>query len=86
MDFSEDVALSSNGGNVSFENLSVGNSITLDCKNGDIQGSIAGHYEDYKISNKNKKGDSNLPAEKESGQKLLNVAQNNGNIDIEFIV
>ncbi len=86
MDFSEDVALSSNGGNVSFENLSAGNSITLDCKNGDIQGSIAGHYEDYKISCKIKKGDSNLPAEKESGQKLLNVAQNNGDIDIEFIV
>ena len=32
-----------------------------------------------------KKGDSNLPNNKESGKKMLNVTSNNGDINIEFL-
>ncbi|WP_195983578.1 DUF4097 family beta strand repeat-containing protein [Clostridium sp. D33t1_170424_F3] len=80
-----EVSLSNNGGNISFETLNVGNSIVLATKNADISGSLVGTYEDYAITSTIKKGNSNLPADKEDGDKMLNASNNNGDINIEFV-
>lgn len=79
------IHLSSNGGNIEFENLDAGSSLTLDAKNGDISGTIAGSYDDFSIHTEIKKGESSLPEQKEDGEKLLNVSCNNGDVDIEFM-
>lgn len=80
-----DLSLSSRGGNIAFDRLNVENSIHLNAKNGDISGTIIGGYDDYAISCDIKKGESNLPASKESGARTLAVVNNNGNIGIEFV-
>ena len=77
--------ISSNGGNITFENLDVGSTLTLNVKNGDISGAITGGYDDFSIYSEIKKGDSNLPEQKDGVSKTLNVSCNNGDIDIEFI-
>ena len=82
----DQLALSTNGGNISFENISAANSIALENKNGDITGTIIGSYDDYAITCSIKKGESNLPDEKGSGNKTLTAINNNGDIDIEFII
>lgn len=79
------ISISSNGGNVSFENLDVGNALYLTVKNGDISGTVIGSYDDFDIQTEIKKGDSNLPDNKEGGGKTLNVTSNNGNVKIEFV-
>ena len=79
------ISLSSNGGNITFENLEVGSALTLNAKNGDISGAIAGSYDDFAIQSEIKKGESNLPDNKDSGEKTLNVSCNNGDVNIEFI-
>lgn len=81
----DDLSLSSHGGNILFDKLNVGKSIDLDAKNGDISGSIFGNFEDYAISCSIKKGESNLPSNKENGTKTLTVCNNNGDIDIKFV-
>ena len=63
------IDVSTNGGNITFENLDVGNTLTLTVKNGDISGTVAGSYDDFAIQSEIKKGDSNLPNNKESGKK-----------------
>ena len=45
----------------------------------------AGGWDDYTIKVTIKKGESNLPDNKDSGEKALTVSNNNGNIDIEFV-
>lgn len=80
-----EVSLSSQGGNIIFDKLDVGNTINLKAKNGDITGFIAGSYDDYAISCDSKKGESNLSSNKKSDAKTLTVSNNNGDIDIEFI-
>lgn len=82
--FNESVALKANGGDISFEDLSAGKEITLDVKNGNISGDIAGSYDDYAISCSVKKGESNLPAAKENGVKKLTVTANNGDVDVNI--
>ncbi|WP_373264085.1 DUF4097 family beta strand repeat-containing protein [Hungatella hathewayi] len=79
------IGISSNGGNITFGNLDVGNSLTLTVKNGDISGTIVGSYDDFAIQSEIKKGESNLPNNKDGGAKNLNVSSNNGNINIEFV-
>lgn len=79
------ISISSNGGNISFENLEVGNALYLTAKNGDISGTVIGSYDDFAIQTEIKKGDSNLPNNKEGGEKMLNVSSNNGNVKIEFV-
>lgn len=79
------IRISSNGGNITFETLDVGNSLTLNVKNGDISGAVAGSYDDFAIQCDIKKGDSNLPDQKDSGEKTLNVSCNNGDVDIELV-
>ena len=81
----EKIIFSSNGGNILFENLDAKKSITIDVKNGDIKGSIIGGWDDFSIHCDTKKGECNLPSEKASGEKILNVKANNGDVIIEFI-
>lgn len=80
----ENISLQSNGGNIIFEALNAGKSIILESKNGNINGTIDGTYDEYEISCKIKKGNSNLPPEKKSGEKTLQVNANNGDITIDF--
>lgn len=67
------VSLSSNGG-----------SVRLHVKNGDISGTVAGSYDDYSIQCSVKKGESTLPDSKTGGEKTLEAACNNGNVEISF--
>lgn len=79
------IHISSNGGNIAFGNLDVGENLTLNVKNGDISGAIVGSCNDFSIQSKMKKGESNLPNNKENGEKTLNVSGNNGDVNIEFV-
>ena len=81
----QSVALNSNGGNVEFENLFVGEQIKLNAKNSNITGTIKGTYNDFSIFCKIKKGSCNLPTNKEGGTKSLFADCNNGNIKIDFV-
>ena len=78
------ISASSNGGDIVFGNLNVGNAVNLTVKNGDISGTIAGSYEDFAIRSEIKKGESSLPDNKDGGEKTLNVSANNGDVNIEF--
>lgn len=78
------VNITANGGDISFAALDVGTVLTVNVKNGDIEGTLVGSYDDFAISSKVKKGESNLP-NKTGGEKTLNVSANNGDIDIEFV-
>lgn len=78
------ISISSNGGNITFGSVDVGNALYLAVKNGDISGTVIGGYDDFAIRSEIKKGESNLPDNKDSGEKTLNVSCNNGNISIEF--
>lgn len=79
------VTLEANGGNISFEKLNAESSVTLNAKNGNIGGTIIGSYDDYSVSCSIKKGESNLPAEKEGGAKKMTVSVNNGDIVVNFV-
>ena len=79
------INISSNGGNITFGSLDVGNSLYLTVKNGDISGTVIGGYDDFAIKSEIKKGESNLPDNKDGGEKTLNVSGNNGDVDIEFV-
>ena len=72
------------GGNISFGSLGVGGALTLNVKNGDISGAVAGSYEEFSIQSEVKKGESNLPDQKDGGEKVLQVSANNGNVEIAF--
>lgn len=50
------IDISTNDGNITFESLDVGNTLTLTVKNGDISGMIGGRYEDFVIQSEVKKG------------------------------
>ena len=79
----ESVAVDVNGGDIAFEELSAG-SISLSAKNGNIVGSVLGGWDDFAITCRIKKGESNLPEHKEGGEKTLTVDCNNGDVDISF--
>lgn len=78
------ISLSTNGGSIAFETLDVGSALTLSAKNGDISGAVAGSYDDFSIQTELKKGESNLPGDKDDGEKALRVSCNNGDVDIAF--
>ena len=78
------VALNANGGNLSFEKLNVKTALTLAVKNGNIEGTIVGDYDLFDITCEIKKGECNLPARKEGGEKSLGVSANNRDVRIEF--
>ncbi len=79
------ISISSNGGNITFENLDVGKALYLTVKNGDIGGTVIGSYDDFAIQSEIKRGESNLPDNKDGGEKTLNVSCNNGDVNIEFV-
>ena len=79
------INVSSNGGNITFGNLEVGSALTLDVKNGNISGAVVGGYDDFSIHCESKKGENNLPDDKEGGEKTLTVYSNNGDVNIEFV-
>lgn len=81
----DSIRISTNNGTITFENLHVGNALKLDAKNGNISGTITGSYDDFAIQSTSKKGESNLPKNKSSGNKTLEVSCNNGDITIEFV-
>lgn len=81
----ESISLTSNGGDIAFGNLDVGNALYLTVKNGDISGTVIGGYDDFAIQSEIKKGGSNLPDNKDSGEKTLKVSSNNGDVNIEFL-
>ncbi len=78
-----DINISSNGGDVVFEELDVGNALNLTVKNGDISGVVVGGYDDFAIQTEIKKGETNLP-NKSDGEKTLDITCNNGDANIEF--
>lgn len=79
------INISCNGGNITFESFDVGNALSLTVKNGDIVGTVIGSYDDFAIQSEIKKGESNLPDNKDGGEKTLNVSSNNGDVNIELI-
>lgn len=85
MEVTESISISSNGGDINFGNLNIGNALYLTVKNGNIVGAVVGSYDDFFIQTEMKKSESNLPNTKEGGQKTLNVSSNNGNVNIEFV-
>lgn len=85
LSFEQGISINVNNGNIIFEQLAVGRTIDLVSKNGNISGAISGGYDDFAITTTIKKGESNLPAQKNGGVKTLNVTANNGDINIEFI-
>ena len=78
------IVITSNGGDIAFEHLNVGMFLSLTAKNGNIEGTVIGSYDDFAIQTEIKKGDSNLPDNKTDGTKTLNVSSNNGDVNIEF--
>ncbi len=78
------ISVSSNGGNIAFGDLDVGNALLLKAKNGDISGTVTGGWDDFAIQSEIKKCRSNLPEYKEGGTKTLNVSCNNGDVSIDF--
>ena len=79
------VSMTANGGNITFGDLEVGSALTLNVKNGDISGTVVGSYDDFAIQSEIKKGESNLPDNKDDGEKTLHVTGNNGDVNIEFV-
>ena len=75
----------SQGGDIGFERIAVGKSLTAEVKNGNITGKITGGWDDFSIVCEIKKGNSNLPERKTEGEKSLTAKCNNGNIQIDFI-
>ena len=81
----DSISISANGGNTTFDKLNAGNSIIIKSKNGDINGSVKGSYDEYSVESNIKKGESNLPPDKKGGDKILSVSNNNGNTNIDFV-
>ena len=84
LEIAHSVELSVNNGSIALAALNAGNSIALEAKNGNITGAIAGSYDDFSMTSGAHKGENNLPARKETGEKTLSVHTNNGDIRLEF--
>lgn len=80
----QNVSLTVNGGDLSFEKISAGSSVTLNAKNGNITGTIVGSWDDYAITCNVKKGETSLPESKTGGSKTLAVDCNNGDVAVEI--
>ncbi|HIQ66130.1 MAG TPA: DUF4097 family beta strand repeat protein [Candidatus Coproplasma stercoravium] len=79
-----DVSLVNNWGDITFGKMSVGNGAEFVTKNGNISGILAGELNDYSVTCTVKKGSTNLPENKDGGEKTLAVDCNNGDVNIEF--
>lgn len=80
----EDVQLTSNGGDVEVEELGAGTSISMNVKNGNICGTLAGSRSEYRVSTEIKKGKTNLTDSTAQGDILLSLEANNGDITLGF--
>ena len=80
----QNVSLTVNGGDLSFEKISAGSSVTLNAKNGNITGTIVGSWDDHAITCNVKKGETSLPESKTGGSKSLSVDCNNGHVEVEI--
>ncbi|MDE6504963.1 MAG: DUF4097 domain-containing protein [Clostridia bacterium] len=85
LSFKDSVNLQTGDGNIVCERVNVGNAINLTVKNGDITGSIIGGWDDFAMHCTIKKGNCNLPALKDGGEKSFTADCNNGNINIQFV-
>ncbi len=81
----DNMLLNSNGGDVKITKANVGKTVNLTAKNGNIKGTIIGNWDTFAIDCTIKKGDCNLPANKEDGAKSLIVNCNNGDINLSFV-
>ena len=84
LSLSDSISLSSNGGSITFDGLRAEGAISLTVKNGDIQGTILGSYEEYSITCAIKKGESNLASNPNDTGKPLTISANNGDVAIQF--
>lgn len=73
-----------NNGDIELALLDAGQSVRLEAKNGDIRGTLAGHVADYSVESRVKKGENNLPARLQAGDRSLCAAVNNGDIALDF--
>ena len=79
------ISLTVNGGNIEFDGLDAGQEISLNAKKRRYQRHDSWKvWEEYAIECNIKKRRSNLPKQKEEGNKSLHVTNNNGDIAIEF--
>lgn len=85
MTFSETVSIHLNNGDIQVDGITVGKGLDLETKNGDISGTVTGTYDDFSISTEARKGDCNLPASKEEGEKALTAFANHGDINLQFV-
>lgn len=79
------ISISATEGDIIFETLHVGDTLSLYAKNGNISGKLAGSYDDFAIESSIKKGTSNLPDNKEDGEKYLRVSCNHGDVALAFV-
>lgn len=84
LDIEDFIEVYLNQGNIQVKKLQ-SDFIHLETKNGNLEGSIIGSYHDFSIESNAHKGDNNLPAQKEGGEKKLEAYTNNGNIQLEFV-
>jgi hypothetical protein len=84
IDVAGSCSLDVNNGNISFETLSVGSALSVKVKNGNVAGTLIGSYDVFDMNISVSKGDSNLPARKEGGEKQLTADVNNGDLTIEL--
>ena len=80
----DSVSMYVNHGNIQFDTLDAGNAISLETKNGNINGTILGSYDDFTIESFAKKGENSLPESKSGGNKILKVFTNNGDIQMDI--
>lgn len=71
-----------NNGDVLFESLDVGVSLTVSTKKGDVEGTVVGSYDEFSIE-ASAEHDCNLQ-NKEGGPKSLKLAANSGSVRVEL--
>lgn len=81
---STNISLDCNNGDIVVSNINIIKEITLNIKNGNIDGNIYGDYADFIVTCDIKKGNTNF-INTITGTKILNVSSNNGDVNINFI-
>ncbi len=81
---STNISLDCNNGDIVVPNINIIKEISLNIKNGNINGDIYGDYADFIVRCDIKKGNTNL-INTMTGTKILNVSSNNGDVNINFI-
>ena len=79
---SESINAETNNGRINISGISA-ESIVLKSSNGDIEGTVSGRYEDYRISTHTSNG-TRKPENKDSGKYTLDARTSNGDIELSF--